>query len=64
MNLFHRHKWKVIRETYSPKIDRAMTVKGMGPEDLNRILRSVTTVLLQCEKCSEVRKEEMFGELK
>lgn len=81
MNPFHRHKWTILRESYSPPIevkkiespamnleassDLVMKILEFNKKKLLEVLdrcRGVRTIIFQCEKCGEIRKEEMWGE--
>jgi hypothetical protein len=60
MSLFCKHEWEVIVKTVAPK-PYLQKVGGCSESLLERLTYGVTTVLLQCKKCPELRKEEMLG---
>ncbi len=60
MNIFHKHKWVKIKETYAPPRETAEFTGG-SPDFAQRITFGLTTLLWECEDCKKIRKEEMLG---
>ena len=61
--MFHKHDWIEIARTYAPPVTRGFTVEYICPEEFERILMGVTTIVWQCsdDNCQALRKEEMLG---
>ena len=60
MNIFHKHNWVIIRETYYSPRD-VSGIKVISDYLLERIIEGVTTILWECSTCKKIRKEEMLG---
>jgi hypothetical protein len=57
-----KHKWEKIAKTFAPphSLGRGEKIKG-DDSTIERYMSGVTTIMYKCEKCSEIRKEEMLG---
>jgi hypothetical protein len=58
------HVWRVILKTHASPVGALTKARGETKDDfagLERLTFGVTSVLCQCEKCFELRKEEMLG---
>ena len=60
MNLFCSHKWRIIRETHTPRFTKIPHCSEYMAE---RMLYGTTTLLWECEKCQKLRKEQLLGEV-
>jgi len=63
MRLFCKHQWKEIARTYAPPKDNTtkITATGYATDLAKKMLFGVTTIMWECQVCSEIRKEEMLG---
>jgi len=63
MRLFCKHVWKVHTRIVAPAFDMSNITKlgGCSEYMAERMMFGVTTVLLICVDCKELRKEEMLG---
>ena len=61
MNIFHKHKWKIILKTYCPAVTMNREIR-CSEWLLERLLRGLITIIFQCEKCHKIRKEEILGQ--
>ena len=56
----HIHRWKQIAKTYAPPV-RPIVGGTIAANIVEKMMFGVTTILWECEDCSETRKEEMLG---
>lgn len=54
------HEYEIIVKTKTPIYDIGNS-DGMSEYLAERLLFGVTTVLLKCKKCNNIRKNEMLG---
>jgi len=59
--IFHKHDWVRIKETYAPPPSSINNVTGLSQDALLKLSFGVTTILWQCYRCKQLRKEEMLG---
>jgi hypothetical protein len=60
INLFHKHRWIKIKETYAEPVPLD-EISGVSSEELHGLTSGVTTILWECEICQKIRREEMLG---
>ena len=65
MSLFniHKHQWEEIARTYAPPKGNTTKISATGSTTglAEKMLFGVTTIMWECQICSEIRKEEMLG---
>lgn len=59
--MFHKHKWKIIKETYAKPMSPKLCADDIDKKTTNRLGLGITTILLECDICHRIRKEEMLG---
>ena len=56
-----KHQWKEISRTYAEPQSSGLEIQGRGRKVLEKIIFGVTTILWECQKCQELRREELLG---
>jgi len=60
----HMHTWVLTAQTYAPPSTINLSGGNMDikdPKTFEKLAFGVTTLLWECEKCTETKKEEMLG---
>jgi hypothetical protein len=57
---FHRHEWVIVSKTYAPPV-RMGSVQRISEHLAERFMAGVTTALLRCATCGDVKAVEMLG---
>jgi len=59
-----KHQWKEISRTYAEPRSGDVEVIRPSRDFLEKIMFGVTTILWECQKCQELRREELLGKEK
>ena len=59
--MFCKHNWKEIAKTFSGTAKVSNIAGGVNPEEIERLVFGVTTIIWECQKCHKLRKEELLG---
>lgn len=60
--MFHRHLWKERERLTSPRLQITNVEKFQMSERMaERLLMGVTTIVLRCEHCGDLKSVEILG---
>jgi len=55
----HMHDWVLSNKTYAAPV--GISIQDLDTKTIERLSMGVTTMLWECSKCAETKKEEMLG---
>lgn len=60
--LCHRHYWAEDHRVFASTTTTELSVKGTSDETVQRLMFGVTTIMLKCSTCGELKTVEVLGD--